>query len=204
MKLYLASVHIPDEAAFASLFAPGKTHRLALVANAWDVASGAKSEPFITGTEGQIQQLKSLGMQIARLDLRQYIGKTAELAQELAKYSGVWVTGGNSFYLNMLFKQTGFKEAIAPLLAKGFVYGGESAGAVVAGTTLHGIEQLDDPNEAPGIEVVWEGLGLVPYGLIPHWGEQAYATYLEACKAEMEHFTITKTLTNQEHLIINS
>ena len=52
------------------------------------------------------------------------------------------------------------------------VYGGFSAGAVVAGPSLAGYELMDDPEEVPaGYEraVVWDGLGLVDFAIVPHF-----------------------------------
>lgn len=52
------------------------------------------------------------------------------------------------------------------------VYGGFSAGAVVATTTLAGIDIVDPPDTVPtgyDPEVVWEGLGLVESSIAPHY-----------------------------------
>ena len=75
--------------------------------------------------------------------------------------------GGNTFYLNHKIHKTGFDELIKAALANGLVYGGTSAGAVVAEPTLHGVEFIDNPKDAP--QVIWEGLGLVDFGIVPHW-----------------------------------
>ena len=50
--------------------------------------------------------------------------------------------------------------------------GGFSAGAVVATPTLRGIELMDDPTqivEGYPETVVWEGLGLVDFSIVPHF-----------------------------------
>ncbi len=52
------------------------------------------------------------------------------------------------------------------------IYGGWSAGAVVAGPDLDGIELMDDPGViAEGYEtaVVREGLGLIDFTIVPHY-----------------------------------
>ncbi|MBD8507814.1 Type 1 glutamine amidotransferase-like domain-containing protein, partial [Hoyosella sp. G463] len=49
---------------------------------------------------------------------------------------------------------------------------GYSAGAAIAGPSLEGLEQLDDPAEcllACGTPATWTGLGLVPYRIVPHY-----------------------------------
>jgi dipeptidase E len=63
-------------------------------------------------------------------------------------------------------KRSGFDEAIRKLLAEGKVYGGDSAGAIVAGASLKGFELADDPERAQS--VVWDGMGLVDQTIMPH------------------------------------
>jgi dipeptidase E len=52
------------------------------------------------------------------------------------------------------------------------VYGGFSAGAVVATPTLRGIDLMDKPLQlADGYRpaVIWEGLHLVNFSIVPHY-----------------------------------
>ena len=67
----------------------------------------------------------------------------------------------------------GFARVIKALLAEDtLVYGGFSAGAVVAGPTLRGIDIMDNPNLVPdnyGPVIIWDGLGLELCGMIPHF-----------------------------------
>jgi peptidase E len=60
----------------------------------------------------------------------------------------------------------GADKLIIELAKSGKVYGGGSAGAVVAGPTLRHFETADDPHDAP--EVIWEGLGLTDSVVVPH------------------------------------
>lgn len=97
-------------------------------------------------------------------------------------------------------KKTNFKAWLQPLLEDGVVYGGESAGAVLAGPTLRGVQILDDPAEA--VETVWEGLGLIESGIIPHWDNQKYSTSLATARKEMDQYCPTITLNDADVLII--
>jgi len=109
---------------------------------------------------------------------------------------------GNTFYLNYHLHKSGFADVIKGLLENGLVYGGESAGAVVAGVTLHGVEKVDDPNESP--EVIWQGLSLIDQGVLPHWGWDKYQGPIEAAKIEMEKFTPVVTMTNGQAIIVEN
>jgi dipeptidase E len=107
---------------------------------------------------------------------------------------------GNTFYLNFYLQQSGFAKIVKEATAQGLVYGGESAGAVVAGSTLHGVEKVDDPAEAPAI--IWEGLGLVDHGILPHADWEKYRKPMAEAKEEMEKFTQVTTINNDQALVI--
>ena len=66
---------------------------------------------------------------------------------------------------------TNFKSALTSSSLE--VYAGYSAGAVVAGPTLKGIELVDPidewPDDYPNKEVLWEGLGLIDFVIAPHY-----------------------------------
>ena len=70
-------------------------------------------------------------------------------------------------------RASGFEDAITEMVKNNeIVYGGFSAGACVVTPTLHGVELCDDPSVVPegyDSEVIWEGLGLVPYSIAPHY-----------------------------------
>lgn len=186
MKLYLSSIGIPNKTAFQNLFT--KPHpNIGLIANAWDVAPKHVRQPFIERTTAQLQQT---GAVVAPVDLLKN--------PDFAGFDGVWFMGGNTFYLNWAVHQAKI-PAILKEVSDDFIFGGESAGAVIAGTTLHGIEFLDDPKEAP--QVIWEGLGLVDYGIIPHWDTPDDQVALQKAYAEMSRFTKTKSITDAAFIV---
>lgn len=194
MKLYLSSLGVPDTKAYVSLFNKHQARQVALITTAWNVAPQTKSAPFIAATT---KMITNLGFTTVSLDLARL--KSDQLEAQLKGASGIWVTGGNTFYLNYWMRESGFDKLLPELLRQGVVYGGESAGAVVAGKTLHGIELLDNPAEAP--DVLWPGLSLVDYSIIPHWGEQKYADRIEQAYEEMRLFSPVKRLDNQSIII---
>lgn len=196
MKLYLTSVGIPKPDELLNLFTDKHSLSVAIIANAWDVYPAERREQEIEKTK---QNLKSIGFSPTLLDLKTLSDE--KLQQELRSYSLVWVMGGNSLYLNYHIHKSGLKDAIRPLLERGLVYGGESAGAVVACPTLHGVQLLDDPREAP--EIIWDGLGLLDFGIVPHWGKEKYADLLQQCKDEMENYVQVTTISDEQVLIIN-
>jgi len=114
-----------------------------------------------------------LGYRVVEIDLRHHFADRSALVSALASVSFFWATGGNAFVLNLAMRLSGFADVFrGPLDEGSLVYGGYSAGAVVAGTSLRGIELLDRiddlPEAYPSAQVLWEGLGLVDGVIVPH------------------------------------
>jgi len=185
VKAFLSSYRLGDHADdLLALVPPG---RIALSTNALD-NQGQRARETIFRTERAF--FERLGYAVEELDLRRWFGRADAfaLATELSRFDLVWATGGNSFGLNLAMKLARFPDA---LRAAGVAYGGYSAGAVVAATTLHGVEHcdaIDDfPPEYPSREVVWDGMRIVDFAIVPHWQadyEEARGTV--AMVAELE------------------
>lgn len=196
MKLYLSSVGVPDEKALLSLLKPDGVS-VAVIPNAWDVYSSGRKNKELEKTK---QTFLDLNFKVSIVDLSK--SEKDKIKEQLIVYDLLWVMGGNVFYLNELVNKSGLRNIIEDLLSAGVVYGGESAGAVLAGKTLHGIEYLDDSSKSN--EVIWDGLNLLDSSMIPHWGEKKYTKLLEKCKNEMEKYSQVKTLANDQVLVIDN
>jgi dipeptidase E len=197
MKLFLSSVGIPNGQAYQALFEGVADRSVAVIFNAWDVYPAEKSRPFLYATQ---DLFAAMDFRHELVDLKQYAKKPSELSAALQRYSALWIMGGNSFYLNWLLREAGFDQIIRPLMAQGLVYGGESAGAVVAGRTLHGAEHIDNPALAPA--EVWDGMGLVDFNIVPHWGNPKYAEALERCRAEMSTYGNVEAISDEQFITV--
>lgn len=172
MRLYLSSYRIGDRAgSLLALLGSGK--RAAIVSNALDNISSTARSIYRDEVYDPHMELASLGLVTEELDLRRYFGEAEALREKLGEFDLVWVMGGNAFVLRRAMKQSGFDDVITGMLERDeIVYGGFSAGAVVATPTLRGIELMDDPAEVPAgydAEVVWDGLGLIDHSIVPHF-----------------------------------
>lgn len=172
MRLYFSSYRTGDRAgSLLALLGSGK--RTAIVSNALDNISPTARAIYRDEVYDPHMELRALGLETEELDLRRYFGAPEALATRLAEFDLVWVMGGNSFVLRRAMKQSGFDDVITGMLDRDeIVYGGFSAGAVVAAPTLCGIELMDDPAEVPAgyeAEPTWEGLGLIDYSIVPHF-----------------------------------
>jgi dipeptidase E len=169
MRLFLSSYRFGDHYdRFAALV--GELGPVAVIPNACDawpaVWSGAVTS--------DLTPLRRAGFRPEVLDLREYIGRTAELERALVKFPLVWVRGGNTFVLRAQFARSGADLVLPRLLARDqLVYAGYSAGACILAPTLRGLEDADDPAEvepACGVEPQWDGLSLIDRRIVPHVG----------------------------------
>lgn len=169
MRLYLSSFGLgrrPDEL-LALLW--GK-RRAAIVLNAKDASSEASRARSLAE---ETEALARLGLKPRELDLRDYFGEASRLREALTELDLLWVRGGNVFVLRRAMRQSGLDRLLPELLAGGrLVYGGFSAGTCVLAPSMRGLETVDDPHSAPAgyaREPVWEGLGVLPYAVAPHY-----------------------------------
>lgn len=169
MRLYLTSYRLGDHPEDLVELV-GSAARFAVVANAGDGFGSVDRPRYV---EREIDDLVQLGFSAEELDLRDWFDRSDELAGHLASFGAVWVKGGNTFVLRRAFRQSGFDEVICDLLARdAIVYAGYSAGACVATPSLRGIEPMDEPGAAAEgyhSDVIWDGLALVPFQIVPHW-----------------------------------
>lgn len=167
MRLFLSSYRFGAHYdRFAALV--GEPGPLAVIANACDSWPRART----AAVTSELVPLRALGFAPEEVDLREYIGRPAELTARLRRFPAVWVRGGNTFVLRAQFARSGADRVLPELLAAdALVYAGYSAGACLLCPDLHGLELSDDPAEVLptcGIEPVWEGLGLVDRPIVPH------------------------------------
>lgn len=196
MKLFLSSMHPTNKDELRKLVSDVLNPSAVVIPTGWDTYPAERKE---AETQKALGLLKGYGFATSTLDIATADKQT--VVESLLNKQLVWVMAGNSFYLNYHLHRSGFSEVIREFLDKGIVYGGESAGAVVAGATLRGIEHVDDPKATP--ETIWNGLGLYDKGILPHWGWQKYDSYLQAAKKDMQETTEVVTLTNDQALVVN-
>ncbi len=190
MHLYLSSFRFGDHASELRKLAHGD--QAVVIANALDYSDDVARKR--AGTQREVEGLGELGFCAREIDLRAYFGRSEALRRDIAGDHLIWVMGGNAFLLRRAFKLSGLDEY---LLARtgddSIVYGGYSAGAIVVTPTLRGIELVDPPSAtAAGYdeEVIWDGVGLIPYSLAPHY-KSAHSDS-KAIDAVVDYFVANK------------
>lgn len=196
MKLYLCSYRIQSPEALAELLGkPLSETSVAVIPNAGDYYSKRAKQYKISQVH---DYLKDLGLQPETVDLQDF-NDGSTLLEKLKGFDMVWVSGGNTFCLRYEMKRSGFDEIVRELLDH-VVYGGESAGAVAAGTSLKGIEAADIPEFAE--EVIEEGLGLVPKFILPHNDNEQFAEANELAR-QIHSANDTILLDDNQAYVIN-
>lgn len=169
MRLYLSSYRLGNNPEVLTSMITGNK-RAAIILNARDYFSIEDRE---SGRIEQTNELKKIGITAAELDLRNYFGRQHDLEKKLEQFDAVWIPGGNSFLLRHAMRESGFDTIIKNLLQEDkIVYAGYSAGIVVLCETLKGIEIVDDikyVKEIYNTEPIWDGLGILPYSIAPHY-----------------------------------
>jgi dipeptidase E len=176
-RLYLSSFLIQSPKEFSELVGkPLDNISMSVITNSKDA--------YLDVREVKVQKymnfLGRLGLQPVEVDLRNFSDPEV-LERELTSRDVVWAVGGNTFMLRQAMRTSGFDQIINRLVDGGLVYGGDSAGALVAGRTLRGVELADDPSVV--VEPIWEGLGLVDDFILPHVNSDNYAEATEKIRA---------------------
>jgi dipeptidase E len=145
--------------------------------------------------------LLRMGFRVKDFDIK---NKTQEtLNQELNNVDVVFVGGGNVFYLLEKTLESGFDTVVKQLIDKGVVYIGSSAGSALVCPTIEYGKSFDDPKKAPNLNT-YDGLGIVDFLIIPHYGKEKYKQKQEVVEDEWRNkgFDI-KLLTDNQAIIID-
>lgn len=183
MRLYLSSNHVPVPDEFFRLI--GKAPRdvqMVVIPHARDCYIERIRQHYIDKVVRYFQELGVRDCEV--LDLRTYPDDASdELQTILARYDVVWASGGNAFMLLYELRRTGCDTAIHNLLENDMlVYGGESAGQIVAGPSMRGFELMDKPAFAEAVH--WDGMALVDRYIIPHADDPHYQTAVDQIREQ--------------------
>jgi dipeptidase E len=170
MRLYLSSHKFGNRPEELVQLAGPKKHA-GIILNASDTITENERNLVL---QKQVKRLADLGFTSEEIDLRQYFNRTDELKKFLHKFQLIWVRGGNIFLLQRAFEQSGFNKIIKEMLdADKLVYASESAGSVIVGPSLNGLDIVDDPKVVPSkytdIQFPTSGVSLINYMIVPHY-----------------------------------
>ncbi len=199
MKLYLSSYRIPTPKDLFNLLAkPPEQVKVALIPNGQDYKLPSERALGVDEVEND---LGKHGLISEVVDLREY-DAPEPLYEVLKNYDLIWVAGGNTFVLRSEMRRSGFDKIIGKLLEEGKVYAGESAGAIVAGLALQGVEVADEPELAD--QIIWEGLGLTDRIIAPHADNLNFPEYMNHMKKIYKDNDRVLYLNDNQAFVVNS
>lgn len=207
MKFYLSSYKLGNEIAKLKDLIPKDNKRVAYIPNALDYSDDLERRK--NSEESDIEQLQEIGMIVEKVDLREYFDDNDGLKKKLDEVGVIWVRGGNTFVLRQAMKLSGFDKIIKKLSKKeNLLYGGYSAGICIIAPTLRGIDLIDDITQKPygnKYKIIWNGLGLINYSIVPHYKSDHPETKLADKSVEYfkKHKLPFKTLRDGEVIIID-
>ena len=199
MRLFLASQDLGNYGEILRQMVGAKRPAF-VVSNARDYYN---DEARIAGSvEEAIANLDEIGIEAERLDLRAYFGKQSELADliEQKQIGLIFSIGGNVICLATAIHASGLGEIIRQGIAEDkFVYGGYSAGSMVAGSDLS-LYQFDTKpgEEMPPHRIAdvtydiynlapyKQGLGLIPQYIVPHMNHTDHIDVIRERIAKIE------------------
>lgn len=200
MRFYVSSYRIPRPDVLEDLLGKSlRGARVALIMNAKDYYSEI---PRAAKVAELTEYLEAFGCTVSHVDLRSYTDP-AKLRADLSEADLVYVSGGNTYVLRAEMERSGFGTVIADVLRQEAapVYVGESAGALVVGQAINGVELADEPDFAP--EIFSEGLGLLPFVILPHADNRRFSRAAREFRAVHQNKHRIVELTDNEAIVID-
>jgi dipeptidase E len=145
-------------------------------------------------------RLRLLGYEVEEVDISR--GNRRGLMAQIAKCAALFVAGGNTFYLLQQIRAAGIEDDLKAEIRAGKMYVGASAGAAVVGPSLDPIRTLDDASAAPGLTTT-NGMSLVDFVVLPHYGKEKNLPLYEAIQQEYGEQYKLITLTDQQAIHVS-
>lgn len=123
-----------------------------------------------------------------------------ELESKMQGKNGIYICGGNTYFLLDQVIKTGFGDFLKKWIEDGNLYIGSSAGSSIIGVDI----DLIPSNEAlatPDLKSM--GLGIIDLAIVPHWGSQDFKDeYLKDISSLYRENTKIILLSNSQYLHI--
>lgn len=129
------------------------------------IITASKVEEDTSFVDKDRKLMQEAGFNVEDIDIE---GKNRnQLMKLLEVVDIIYVQGGNTFYLLLQMRKSGFNKIIRKLLRKGIIYIGVSAGSVVAGATIETASWKTDKDKFGLINL--KGLKLVKLNIFVHY-----------------------------------
>lgn len=135
------------------------------------IPTASTVEEVVFYVEAGKKALEDLGLIVEELDVA--TETLGEITATLKKNDFIYVTGGNTFFLLQELKRTGADKLLLEEIAKGKLYIGESAGAVITSPNISYIQSMDSVKKATNL-TNYDALNLVNFYTLPHYNNAPF------------------------------
>ncbi|ECB9718314.1 peptidase [Listeria monocytogenes] len=163
------------------------------------IPTASKVEEVVFYVEAGKKSLEDLGLIVEELDVA--TETLEEITTTLKKNDFIYVTGGNTFFLLQELKRSGTDKLILEEIAKGKLYIGESAGAVIMSPNISYIQSMDSVKKATNL-TNYDALNLVDFSILPHYNNAPFKEVTQKIVADYAGKPTMRPISNQEAIFV--
>lgn len=146
------------------------------------------------------EALEKQGLIVDELEISTATKKQIE--STIRKNDYIYITGGNTFFLLQELKRTGADKIISEQISSGKMYVGESAGAIVASSSIEYVKDMDDVTVASDLDT-FSSLGMVDFYPVPHHTNFPFKESVESIIFSYEGKIDLCPISNTQAIVVN-